>query len=185
MAANIGKVFEESIKKSMPDYALLIRLPDPPQAFTKRSDTRFSHKNPCDYICFDTNNKVLLCLELKTTKHTSISFEDINNEDDNKKMIHRHQILGLEKYSMYDNVNAGFLFNFRHFEDNKEKYFETTYYQSIEDFLKMTEEINKKSFNEIDLIKYGNAIKVQGAKKVSRWYWDIDSLLQNINKECE
>lgn len=178
MNKNTGKIFEESIKKSIPDYALLIRLPDPPQAFTRRSDTRFSHKNPFDYVCFDTNSRTLWCWELKTTKNKSISFEDINSDKDEKKMIHRHQILGLQKYSMCQNVCAGFIFNFRHFEDDEEKYFETTYYQSINDFLEMTQKINKKSFDEADLILHGNAIKIQGSKKISRWYWNIDEFLK-------
>ena len=49
MASNVGKKFEEDIKKSIPDYCLTIRIPDPPQSFTKRSDTRFSVKNPFDF----------------------------------------------------------------------------------------------------------------------------------------
>ena len=29
MASNVGKKFEEDIKKSIPDYCLTIRIPDP------------------------------------------------------------------------------------------------------------------------------------------------------------
>lgn len=181
MAKNSGKVFEESVKKCIPEYALLIRLPDPPQSFTKRNDTRFSHKNPCDYICFDTNSRTLYCLELKSTKNKSISYEDINTDKEENKMIHKHQILGLKNFSKYKNVRAGFIFNFRHFEDDKEKYLEKTYFQSIENFLKMIDKINKKSFDEADLILYGNAIVINGEKKRTRFYWNFDEFFKNMN----
>ncbi len=181
MAKNVGKVFESSIKNSMPDYALLIRLPDPPQAFTKRSDTKFSNKNPFDYICFDTISRILYCLELKTTSGKSISFEDINSDEVQNRIIHKHQILGLQNFSKYQNVRAGFLFNFRHYEDNKEKYFETTYYQSINDFLNMTLKINKKSFDEINLIQ-NNAVTISGAKKRTRFHWNMDDFFKNMNE---
>lgn len=174
---NKGKIFEESIKKSIPDYVALIRLNDSPQAFKKSNLARFTPQTPFDYIAFDTKSKILHCWELKSTKNRSINFDDINNDKEENKMVHRHQILGLKKYSEYNNVKAGFFFNFRHNEDDKDNYFETTYYQSIEDFLSMIDKINKKSFDEINLIQ-NNAIKIQGSKKISRWYWDIDSFLR-------
>lgn len=176
MSKNVGKVFELAIKESTPDYALLIRLNDQPQSFAKTA--KFSLKNPFDYLCFDTKTRTFYCWELKSTKYKSISFEDINSDKEENKMIHRHQVLGLKKYSAYSNVKSGFFFNFRHFEDDKDKYFETTYYQSIEDFLDMISKINKKSFDEINLIQ-NKAIKISGFKKRTRWYWDLDSFLNS------
>jgi len=171
---NVGKIFEDKFKESVPDYCLLIRLPDPPQAFTQRKDTRFSHKNPFDYIMFDTNSRTLFCLELKSTKNKSISFENIDTDEEQKRMIHRHQILGLKRCSEYRNITAGFLFNFRDENNNMER----TYFQSIEDFYSMVRKLDKFSFNEIDLI-LNNSIKIQGIKKRTRYIWDIDLFLKS------
>ena len=38
----------------------------------------------------------------------------------------------------------------------------------------------KKSVNEIDLLSVGKAIKVDGAKKRSRYIWDINELLDKL-----
>lgn len=181
MGKNSGKIFEDSVKKSIPDYVALIRLNDSPQAFEQSELTRFTPNTPFDYIAFDTKLKILHCLELKSTKGKSISFEDIYSDiqdKKNKKMIHKHQILGLKKYSVYPNVKSGFLFNFRHFEDDKDKYFEITYYQSIEDFLDMVQKINKKSFDEINLIQ-NNGRRINGFKKRTRWYFDLNSFFES------
>lgn len=173
MSVNSGKIFEQDIKYSIPEYCLTIRLPDPPHSFEKRSDTKFAHKNPCDYIVFDSQNKKLYCLELKTTKYKSMSFEDIDSNEKQNKMIHKHQIEGLLKFSKFDNVESGFLFNFRDEKNNVER----TYYQDIDSFRNMCLKINKSSFNEMDLILY-DAIKINGKKKRTRYIWDIDGLLR-------
>lgn len=176
MATNVGKKFEQDFKNSLPFYVLPIRLPDPPQAFAKRSDTRFSHKNPCDYILYDSKHRILIPSELKTTKYRSMSFDDINCGDKQNNMIHKHQILGLKKFSEYDYVIAGFFFNFR----SEEHDIERLYFQRIEDFLNMISDINKKSFNEIDLC-YHNAVKIKGEKKRTRYCWNMDEFIENID----
>lgn len=172
MAKNVGKVFEESVKKSMPDHILLIRLNDSPQAFKQSKLTRFTPKNPFDYICFDTQTKTLFCLELKSTSNKYMGFEDINSNEEQNKMIHKHQIEGLLKCSTYSNVVAGFLFNFR-LPDN-----ELTYFMEINQFQKMCESINKKSFNIMDAVLYG-AKKIDGFKKRTRWYWHLDDFFKS------
>lgn len=172
---NVGKLFEEQFKKSVHEHCLLIRLNDPPQSFCGGS-ARFSIKNPCDYILFDTKNRMLVPIELKTTKYKSMSFEDANTNEQQSKMIHAHQIAGLTDFAKYDNVCAGFLFNFRD-EDNG---IERCYFQRIDDFNIMVKDIDKKSFNEIDLLRH-NAIKVQGIKKRVRYIWDIDGLLEELS----
>ena len=172
---NMGKVFESQFKKSVPDYCLLIRLPDPPQSFTQRSDTRFSVKNPCDFIMFDTKSKTMFALELKTTKYKSMNFDRLDDEkSSSSKMIHRHQILGLLNFSEYENVVAGFLFNFRDEENNIER----TYFQDINMFMEMYNNIDKKSFNEIDLILNG-AIKIDSIKKRVNYVYDIEKFLDS------
>lgn len=175
MAANVGKAFESAFVRSAPDYLAVIRLPDPPQSFEKRSDTRFSKKNPFDYVCFDSKHRILFCVEAKTTKYRSISFEDIHGNDTQNRMVHRHQILGLMKYASFEHSKCGFLFNFRDEKNNEER----TYWQSIEDFNMMTEKIGKHSANEADLILNG-AVKVKGAKKRTRYTWEIGDMLDKI-----
>lgn len=88
-------------------------------------------------------------------------------------MIHKHQILALDKFSKYENVIAGFIFNFRKNNETEE----ITYFQYIDDFLLMVNNINKKSFNEKDLNNY-NAIPINGIKKEQ----DILGILKNFYK---
>lgn len=174
MAKNVGKVFEESIKQSIPKHILIIRLNDSPQAFKQSNLTRFTPKNPFDYVCFNTKTKTLFCLELKSTSNKYMGFEDIHSDEEQNSMIHKHQILGLLKCSAYENVVAGFLFNFRLPEN------ELTYFMEINDFKKMCDSINKKSFNIMDAVLYG-AKKIQGNKKRTRWYWNLDEFFESYN----
>ena len=146
MAKNVGKVFENSIKQSVPEYILLIRLNDSPQAFKQSNLTRFTPRNPFDYICFNTKTRTLFCLELKSTSNKYMSFEDIYSDEEQSGMIHAHQTKGLLKCATYSNVIAGFLLNFRLPEN------ELTYFIEINQFQKMCESINKKSFNIIIII---------------------------------
>ena len=172
---SVGKQFELTIKQSIPSHILLIRLNDSPHAFKQSNLTRFTPKNPFDYICFDTNTRTLFCIELKSTSNKYMSFEDINNDEEQFGMIHKHQTLGLLKCSAYQNVVAGFLLNFRLPEN------EITYFIEINQFQKMCESINKKSFNIMDLVLHG-AKKIQGNKKRTRWYWNLDEFFKSYNK---
>ena len=178
MAKNSGKKFERQFVLSIPDYCLLVRIPDPPQSFVQDKSTRFSVKNPYDFLMFDSHRRTLYCLELKTTKYRSMSYEDVGLDARQNKMIHKHQILGLLNSSNYQNVRSGFLMNFR----NEEKGMERTYFQDINDFIRMTKKINKKSFNELDLIADGNAVKIDGIKKRVNYTWDIDKFLNEITE---
>lgn len=163
MAKGSGKVFEACYKDSMPNYCYLVRLNDPPQSFQKTA--KFSPKNPYDYLCYDTKHRILMPTELKTTKFKSMSLS----------MIRGHQIEGLGKAAEYPNVFPCFLFNFRDEDSGVER----CYAQHIVDFNKMTIDINKKSFNEIDLLSHG-AINLDGKKKIKYYRWDIDKLCEDI-----
>ena len=176
MAQNVGKIFEIDWRSSIPSYCFVQRLYDPPQAFIQRSDTRFSHKNICDYIFFDTRNQLLYLCELKTTKYRKIAFEDITVENPVNKMIHKHQILGLYENAKYEYVVPCFILNFRTEETNIQR----TYFIHINDFVKMIKTLNKKSFDEIDLINNG-AIKINGLKKRTRYAWDINEFLSKYS----
>lgn len=163
--SNPGKVFEQRFRKCVPDYCLMIRLNDSPAAFKK--SLRFSTENPCDYLIFDSKHKLFVPVELKSTKYKSVSLS----------MIRDNQIESLTKFVVYDNVLPCFIFNFRD-EDNHN---DRCYCQHIVDFNNMVNDINKKSFNEIDLLKH-NAIKIYGAKARTCWTWDIDGLLDKISE---
>lgn len=171
---NVGKQFELDFKNSIPDNCLLIRIPDPPQSFTKRDDTKFSKKNPCDFYCYDTFRRIFYAFELKSTKNKYISYEDITVDEPVNKMIHKHQIIGLIKYSQYDNVISGFIFNFR----DEQNHTERIYFQNIKDFNTMCKKINKSSFNEMDLL-LNKAVKIQGQKKRVHYKWDMQEFFNN------
>lgn len=174
---NAGKIFERDFSSSIPKYCLLIRIPDPPQAFEQNSNTKFSRKNVCDYYCYQSQSQIFYALELKSTKAKSMPYEDINLDNPPKKMIHKHQILGLLNYSKYDNVIAGFVLNFRDEVNGTER----TYFQNIKDFDSMCKKINKQSFNEIDLLMNG-AVKINGDKKRIHYRWNLDEFFNTYEE---
>lgn len=172
---NSGKVFEECFRKSVPDFCLVHRLKDSAQSFNQSNLTKFAWDNPCDFFIFDSINCILYCLELKSTKYKSMSFEKIEDKNSQKKMIHAHQIKSLMKFGGYDNVFSGFVFNFR---DEKNQ-MERTYIQNINDFMRMCRNINKQSFNEMDLILY-KAKKINGTKKRVNYKWNLEECFNVI-----
>ena len=110
-----------------------------------------------------------------------MTFEKIELDDTQpRKMIHKHQILSLQEYSIYKNVYPCFVFNFR----SEDIGIERTYMQYIGDFMKMYHGLNKSSFNEIDLISY-NAVKIKGNKKRVNYYWKLTEFFEtnDFNKE--
>ena len=173
---NAGKIFENAIKSSFPDYCVVIRLADPPQSFGQSEGLRFSNKNPCDYVVFDSLHRKFLTLELKSTKSSSFSIQ--RTKEEKSKMIKLHQIKALTEFAEYDHVIAGFIFNIR----DEKNAVERTYFQYIGDFNTMVTNLNKASCNEKDIITY-NAIEIHGEKKRTRYTWSIDEFLNNITEE--
>lgn len=173
---NEGKRFEEDFKKSVPEYALLHRLPDPPQSFgngEKSNKLRFSRKNPFDYILWDSKRKRLYAFELKSVNQKSISFERDKKEHGE---IHIHQIDGLKTWNSYDGVVGGFVIEFRQIE--------TTIFIGIETFCKLSELITKKSFNIDDLNHYALPyLVIPQEKKRTRYLYDVDYLLNSVLEE--
>lgn len=168
MTQNVGKLFETQIKKSVPDYVLLYRLPDPAQSFGSGS-LRFSNRNPFDYIMFDTKSRILYALELKTVAGKSISFERTKKE---KGEIHFHQIQGLNKWNEYDGTVCGFMVEFRKIE--------TTVFIEISEFNKLVDKIPKKSFNFDDLSSYDiNYLVIEQQRVRTRYTYNIDKFLQD------
>ena len=61
------------------DNVWIYRLRDNAASFGNNGVTRFASSNMCDYIMFDDNSKTLYCLELKSTKGTSVSLSMIRD----------------------------------------------------------------------------------------------------------
>lgn len=167
MANNIGKRFEADLKKSVPAYALLYRLPDSAQAFGGNNNLRFSRKNPFDFLLWDSNSHILFAIEAKTVAGKSISFE---REKSGSGVIHYHQICGLNKWNKYDGIICGFIIEFRELEK--------TIFLEIQQFNKLVSVIKKKSFTLSDLDDNEISYHVVSQRKVrTRYTYDVDSFL--------
>ena len=166
---NVGKIFEQNWKKSIPDNIFYYRPPDSAQSFGTNNNLRFSAKSPCDCFMFDGN--LLYTIELKSVGTKSISFE---REKTDNGVIHKHQIDNLQKFSTYKNVVSGFIFDFR--LSNR------TYFCSIDDFLDMIDKLDKKSFNETDLMKWCNPITINKRKLRVNYRYDINAFLQEAKE---
>ena len=166
---NQGKVFEQSFSKSVPNYALLYRLPDPAQSFDTQNNLRFSRKNPFDFILWDSNKHILYALEMKTVSGKSISFE---RKKEDKGMIHYHQICGLNKWNTFDGITCGIIVEFRQIEK--------TVFIDIEQMNRIMNVVQKKSFSFDDLddcdIKY-TIIEQKLAR--ARYTYDVDNFLRH------
>ena len=114
------------------------------------------------------NGEILYTLELKTVGTKSISFE---RDKTDKGVIHKHQIDNLTKFSMYPNVISGFLLDFR--------LSEMTYFCMIEEFVNMIKHLDKKSFNENDLLEWCNPIKIDKKKLKVNYKYNVNKFLQD------
>lgn len=178
MSKSVGKNFESIIKSNAPSYFKVTRIPDPPQSFTQRSDTRFSKKNPYDYEAFDSIHRISYSLELKSTSQKYLTYHTCEQDEKEGKSanIQWHQIEGLTKASEYDNVIAGFLLNFR--LDTGEQ---LLYFLNIKDFNKFRKHSNKKSLNIID-VSLSGGIKINGEKLRVNYRWNLDEFLESQSK---
>ncbi len=87
-------------------------------------------------------------------------------------MIRQTQIDGLLEASKH-NLVAGFIFNYRNNQND-------TFFMTINDFVDMMNEINKKSFNVKDLENY-NAVRIECTKKRTRYAYNIQRLIEKIH----
>lgn len=170
MSRNVGKIFEDNWKKSIPDNILIYRPPDAAQSFDKSFKLRFSSRSPCDFIMFD--GEILLCVELKTVSGKSISFERC---EDDTGIIHYYQITSLKSFAKYKNVISGFVIDFRK-TDN-------TYFLNINDWDNLINSISKKSFNESDLLNHSNPILINKKKLKVNYRYDTNKLITDIKSE--
>ena len=175
---NEGKKFEAILKSSAPPYLKITRIPDPPQSFTQRDDTKYSKKNPYDFEIFDSLHRIQYSWELKSTSQKYITYHISEEEEKEKKSanIAWHQIIGLTEASEYDNCIAGFMFNFR--LDNGEQ---LLYFMNIKDFNRFRMNTNKKSLNILD-VSLNGGVKINGEKLIKNYRWNLDEFLESQSK---
>ena len=164
IAKNQGKLFEQDFQKSTPSTCWIYRLRDNASSFANGNATRFTSSNICDYLLFDDISKTLFLIECKSTQGTSVPLS----------IVRDNQIKGLLDTSKH-NLIAGFLINFRNKDNN-------TYFISINNYIKMINNINKKSFNIRDLTVNG-AIEINSTKKRTRYTYDIKKMIDETKLE--
>ena len=159
MARSVGKAFEDNFKKSIPDYVLSYRPPDSAQGFDVGASNklRFSRHSPCDLMIFDGTRNLFLTLELKT-------FQGI---------IHHYQIKSLKDFAKYERVVSGLILDFRSTGN--------TYFLNINQWDEFISHIEKKSFNEKDLLAYADPILIEKRKLKVNYRYDIESFLKILN----
>ena len=171
MPRSVGKQFEDNFKKSVPDYALSYRPPDSAQGFDVGASNklRFSRHSPCDLMIFDGTRNLFLTFELKTFQG-SCSFERDKSE---KGIVHHYQIKSLKDFAQYKRVISGLVLDFRS-SDN-------TYFLNIDQWDKFISHIEKKSFNEKDLLEYASPILIHKEKLKVNYRYDLESFLDDVN----
>lgn len=166
---SVGKVFEDNWKKSVPGNIWIYRPPDAAQSFNQSSNLRFSQKSPCDYMMFDGHH--FFCLELKTVAGKSISFE---RDKKDKGVIHYHQIEYLKSCLNYKNVIPGLIIDFRG-ADN-------TWFLHIKEWDGLINSIDKKSFNESDLLSYSHPILISKEKLKVNYRYNIQQFIDDVTE---
>lgn len=171
MARSVGKQFEDNFKASVPKHMLSYRPPDSAQGFDigTSNKLRFSRHSPCDLMVFDGTRNLFLTLELKTFQG-SCSFERDKNE---KGIIHYYQIEKLKEFANYKRVISGFVLDFRSADH--------TYFLNINDWDNLISHIEKKSFNEQDLLEYASPILIEKEKLKVNYRYDVELLLSKLN----
>ena len=168
-----GKHFESSFVKSIPDYCWHKRLNDNAASWSNGTETRFTSTNECDFLLFDCNTRTLTALELKSTSGSLTFWREDFEEKGKKKSfnIKKNQIQGLQKWSSYL-MNCGLIINFR----NKQN---RTFYIPINEFIKYTSTLDKKSINMDDVLQM-NPIEIENKLLRTNYKYNLDKFLQDI-----
>ena len=148
------------------------RLNDNAASWGQGTQTRFTSTKECDFILFNDNTLTFYGLELKSTKTSSLTFWRQDFEDKSKHQsfnIKKNQICGLANLSKHMGV-FGFVFNFRHHNNN-------TYFVIIEEFLKYTNALNKKSISENDVIMM-NPTKIENKLLRTNYRYDMEKFFR-------
>lgn len=162
---NEGKQFEKDFKASVPSDCYYQRFNDNALGFQmQQSQQRFTTQSPYDCILY--RFPYLYCLELKSTKGKSLSF------DGQSPNIKKHQVKNLVEASQHKGIKAGFIFNFRSC-DNK------TIFVPVREFIKVARSNGKKSVNVNEFDEH-NSIALHSELKKVHYKYDIENLLFEI-----
>jgi penicillin-binding protein-related factor A (putative recombinase) len=173
LVKNPGKEFEEQLKQSAKDQDIFFyRIKDVNPLFLK-PNAKVSQNNFDSFIYKKPN---LFPVELKSTAQKSISFEE--------KIIKKHQIQALKEADEYDGLIAGFIFNFREYDNY-------TCFIHIKTFLEIQylsqkqisehrfkSKLNKSSIG-LDICKEVG-IEIQHYKKKVKHHYYIKQLLDEL-----
>jgi penicillin-binding protein-related factor A (putative recombinase) len=164
---NKGKAFENAFKSSCQKQGIFCtRLRDNQITYTTEEKT---YQQPYDYEVYSF--PYLMCCELKATHLPSVSFER-EKKQKVKKMLHYHQIEGLEKASQHNGVFGLLIFDFQTSG--------VTYALTIEKFLEFFHSSNKQSISEKEVIALSPIVV---NKKLLRTNYDYD--VEGIFKELD
>ena len=111
------------------------------------------------------NHPIMYLLEFKSSKGTSFSFSE--------KIIHKHQIEDLKKASNYHGIIAGFVFNFRKYNE--------TWFVHINDFCKFKDKTTKVSINRDDCKKIG--LKINQTLKRTKFLYHIGTFIKESKEK--
>ena len=165
---NKGKAFENAFKSSCKKQGIFCtRLRDNQLSFVSDNKTP---QQPYDYEIYDF--PYLICCELKATHLPSVSFEREKNQKV-KKMLHYHQIEGLEKASQYNGVFSLLVFDFQTSG--------VTYALTIEKFLEFFHSTDKQSISEKDVISL-SPIVVDKKMLRTNYEYNIKDIFDELDK---
>lgn len=157
---NVGKEFEEAIKKSTPEGAFYYRFRDSASGWNGGNGARFTTTNIADCLVF--MNGDLCVLELKTTKGKSLPIGNIRD----------NQLKGMLEADAHNRVYSYFLINFR--EEAR------TFAVSINYIAKFIQESLRKSI-PIDWCEEVG-IELEGCKKRVKYTWNLNKLFNILVK---
>lgn len=148
---NIGKVFEQEFKSSVPNGYWYYRLRDGTAAYGGNEKTRFQATNICD--CMVMTNKKLFLIELKNTNGVSLPIGNIK----------KNQLSGLSVIN-HSNIEQYFIVCFR-----EKKLCFGIKAQHLNDFIENTE---RKSIPLQYFLNFGIEIKM--TKKKVNYKYDLE-----------
>jgi len=172
MIKNKGKQFENDFKDSCKSEKIFYyRIKDTASAFNEKcfkckdNKNKFTLKNECDFLIF--HPPILIPIECKSISTKSISLSE--------SMIKPQQIESLTKWTVFENVVPGFIFNFREINND-------TYFLHINDFNNYIKDENRKNKASIPVAyceKMG--IKIDSMKKVKNYKYDVIELFDKLS----
>ena len=156
-------MFEADFQKSVPDNILVEREKD-------SASFQMTSKNPYDYRLYLKPN--IFFMELKSTGAASISLQE--------NVVRPHQIEQLQQRKSYDGAYAGFLFEFRERNLKTKTREHMVYYLDIDKFNKRDKNIKSLTPEYVENL---GGIKVEATKKITRYTFNVEKLIQDIKRD--